>query len=364
MKARGNAGGWRDAAAGWLFLAPFLATYCLFLVYPFAKGIWISLFDWDLLAVSLNPDAKRFVGFDNYVRMLWGSDMVWGVATRPLLQGVGLLVAFAALLAVGLRRMGARTGATLAVLGFLVFAAGGWTPGEEGRWFDRRFWPVVGNTVTFVLLTVPAITAVALVLAAALNRETRAMSVLRTVFFLSQVLSVTVVTLIWQIMFSPQQGMIANIAASLGMTPVAWLTEPGYATAAIVIATLWWSLGIAMILFLAGLQDISKEIYEAATLDGSGPFATFFQITLPNLRRTVTLVVVLQIILHFQVFGQVHLMTNGGPNDQTQVLVRHIYQTAFRDSALGRGSAMAVFLFLIMAVFSAMQFFLNRETDR
>src|SRR5690606_6171185 len=119
VKARGNAGGWRDAAAGWLFLAPFLATYCVFLVYPFAKGIWISLYDWDLLAVSLNPDAKRFVGLDNYVRMLWGSEMAWGLAARPVLQGAGLLVAFGALLAIGLRRMSGRTGAVLAVAGFL-----------------------------------------------------------------------------------------------------------------------------------------------------------------------------------------------------------------------------------------------------
>jgi multiple sugar transport system permease protein len=119
-----------------------------------------------------------------------------------------------------------------------------------------------------------------------------------------------------------------------------------------------------MILFLAGLQEISKEIFEAAKLDNATPWQTFWYITVPNLRRTITLVVVLQIILHFQVFGQSHLMTNGGPNDQTQVLVRYIYQTAFRDSELGRASAMAVFLFFIMAGFSAIQFIVSREDSR
>jgi multiple sugar transport system permease protein len=148
-----------------------------------------------------------------------------------------------------------------------------------------------------------------------------------------------------------------------GGTPINWLTDQQFAMAAIVIATIWWSLGIAMILFLAGLQDISSEIYEAAALDNArGPRAFWF-ITLPNLRRTITLVVVLQIILHFQVFGQSHLMTQGGPNDTTQVLVRYIYQTGFRDSELGRASAMAVFLFVIMGAFSVVQFIIGREKD-
>lgn len=134
--------------------------------------------------------------------------------------------------------------------------------------------------------------------------------------------------------------------------------------AAIVVTTVWWSLGIAMILFLAGLQDISRDLFEAAALDNATGVKTFWYITLPNLKRTITLVVVLQIILHFQIFGQSHLMTNGGPNDTTQVLVRYIYQTAFRDSELGRASAMAVFLFLIIGAFSVVQFAIGREEDR
>lgn len=204
-------------------------------------------------------------------------------------------------------------------------------------------------------------TITALVLAAALNRETRAMAVLRTLFFLSQILSVTVVTLIWQIMFSPRQGLIANITMAFGGSPITWLTDERFAMAAIVITTIWWSLGIAMILFLAGLQDISADLYEAAALDNATGLRAFRYITLPNLKRTITVVVVLQIILHFQVFGQSHLMTRGGPNDTTQVLVRYIYQTAFRDSDLGRASAMAVLLFLVMGAFSVLQFVLGRE---
>lgn len=361
MAHRQAAGDRGDAVAGWLFLLPFLTVYCVFLVYPFLNGVWISLHEWNLLAVAMNPNAKSFVGLDNYVRIFWGTGMAWSAAAHPLLQGLAALAAIAAFIASLRGRISRRMAAVVIAGALLLGFAFGWAPGEGGRWYDRRFWPIVGNTMLFVAITVPAITAISLVLAAALNRETRAMAVLRTIFFLSQILSVTVVTLIWQIMFSAQQGMIGHIIGGLGGTPISWLTEPGFAMAAIVIATVWWSIGIAMMLFLAGLQDISKEIYEAAILDNSGPVQTFFNITLPNMKRTVTLVVILQIILHFQVFGQSHLMTNGGPNDQTQTLVRYIYQTAFRDSDLGRAAAVAVFLFLVIALFSALQFALGRE---
>ncbi|RDC69834.1 sugar ABC transporter permease [Rhodovulum sp. 12E13] len=340
-----------------------MAVYALFLVYPFFRGFWISLHDWNLLAVAFNPDAKEFVGLRNYERVMWGRNIEWAAFASPLLQGVGLLGMVAAAVLRYRGRISRATAVALATGSALLFLLPGFHPGEDGRWYDRRFWPTVGNTVLFVGLTVPGVTLTALILAAAMNRETRAMSVLRTLFFLSQVLSVTVVTLIWQIMFSPRQGLIANITEAFGGTPINWLTDEQFAMTAIVIATIWWSLGIAMILFLAGLQDISKDLYEAAALDNATGARAFWHITLPNLKRTITLVVILQIILHFQVFGQSHLMTQGGPNDTTQVLVRYIYQTGFRDSELGRASAMAVFLFVIMGGFSVLQFLVGREKE-
>ena len=155
------------------------------------------------------------------------------------------------------------------------------------------------------------------------------MAVLRTLFFVSQVLSVTVVTLIWQIMFSPRQGLIANVFEGLSVEPLTWLTNEHLAMPALVITTVWWSIGIAVMLFLAGLQDINPEIYEASEMDGATAVQSFFLITIPNIGTTLLLVSVLQIVLHFQVFGQSHLMTGGGPNDETQVLVRYIYQRRF-----------------------------------
>lgn len=354
----------REAVAAGLFLAPFLLFYSFFLVYPFFKGIWISLHDWNVLAVAMNPNAKHFIGLENYRHIFWGRHIEWAALRHPLLQGLCIAAVIAAAWLYSVKRI-ARSSFLAVLIGAILFLfIFGWGPAENGRWFDRRFWPIVGNTILFVLLVAPTVTIVSMALAAVLNRETKAMAVLRTVFFLSQVLSVTVVTLIWQIMFSPNQGLIANVTQLFGGTPISWLTDQGFAMAAIVITTVWWSIGIAMILFLAGLQEISKEIFEAAKLDNASPLQTFWYITVPNLRRTITLVVVLQIILHFQVFGQSHLMTNGGPNDQTQVIVRYIYQTAFRDSELGRASAMAVFLFFIMAGFSAIQFLVSREDGK
>jgi multiple sugar transport system permease protein len=347
--------------AAYTLLLPFLAVYALFLIYPFFRGVWISLHDWNLLAIAFNPDAKEFVGLRNYVRVMWGRNIEWSLFAAPFWQVLGLIgLALSVLLRFG-DKLSRFNAIALGVASVLLIVIPGFHAGEGGRWFDRRFWPTVGNTLVFVGLAVPGVTISALLLAAAVNRETRAMSMLRTLFFLSQVLSVTVVTLIWQIMFSPRQGLIANITQAVGGTPINWLTDQQFAMAAIVIATIWWSLGIAMILFLAGLQDISKDLYEAAALDNATGARAFWYITLPNLKRTITVVVILQIILHFQVFGQSHLMTQGGPNDSTQVLVRYIYQTGFRDSELGRASAMAVFLFVIMGCFSIIQFVVGRE---
>ena len=352
-----------QAQAAWILLAPFLVVYGAFLVYPFFRGIWISLHDWNLLAVAFNPDAREFVGLHNYERILWGRNIEWAAFSSPTLQVLGVVGVGLSVFLRRTERVSRATAIALGLAALLLFVLPGFHPGEGGRWYDRRFWPTVGNTIVFVGWTVPGVTLSALVLAAALNRETRAMSVLRTLFFLSQVLSVTVVTLIWQIMFSPRQGLIANVTELFGGSPIVWLTDERFAMAAIVITTVWWSVGIAMILFLAGLQDISRDLYEAGALDNATGFRAFWYITLPNLKRTITLVIVLQIILHFQVFGQSHLMTNGGPDDTTQVLVRYVYQTAFRDSELGRASAMAVFLFVIMGSFSVLQFLLGREED-
>ena len=354
--ARRRARGVQDNLEGYAFAAPFLVAYGLFLIYPFFKGIWISLHDWNLLAVAFDPAAKKFVGLENYIHMVWGRHLVWGVDHLVWARLLGLAAVAAAVAFASSGRLRWRTAILFAVIGVLLFGVAlGIHPASDGRWFDRRFWHIVWNTLLFVLLTVPAVTVIALGLAIALNRQSRHAAALRTAFFLSQVLSVTVVTLIWQFMFSPKQGILANVMTALGMRPIEWITNTSLAMPAIVITTVWWSIGFAMIIYLAGLQEIPDELYEAARIDGAGGWTILRNITLPALSRTTTLVVVLQIILQFQVFGQSHLITRGGPNDSTQVLVRYIYQTAFQNSQLGYASALSVFLFIFMLGFSLLQ---------
>ena len=139
------------------------------------------------------------------------------------------------------------------------------------------------------------------------------------------------------------------------------VTDPAFAMPAIVIAAVRWSIGFAFVAFLAGLHEIPDELYEAGRADGAGHRAVLRHIILSGLRRTTTFIVVMQIVLHFQVFGQSHLITGGGPHDETQVLVRHIHQTAIRDSELGYALALAIFLFMLMLVFSLLQLRIRRE---
>lgn len=354
----------RDALEGYAFVAPFLIAYLLFLVIPFARGVWIGMHDWNLLAVVFNPDAKEFQGFENWRDMVWGRGLVWSATVRWGWRLLGLAAAVWLAVRAARGRMPRALGFGLAAALALAFGVlAGVTPGADGAWGDPRFYKIVGNTLLFVAATVPAICVLALLLAISLNRTGPYAAALRTAFFISQVLSVTVVTLIWQLIYSPAQGILANVFRALGLEPITWITNPALAMPSIVIATVWWSLGFAMILFLAGLQEIPAERYEAARLDGAGALQVFRWVTLPGISRTFTLVVVFEIILHFQVFGQSHLITRGGPNDATQTLVRYIYQTAFRDGQLGYASALAMVLFALMLVFSLIQMRLERRTD-
>lgn len=362
--SRRGLGALRTHVEGYAFVAPFVIVYLAFLVVPFARGVWIGMHEWNLLEVVFNPDAKALVGLQNWQDMLWGRGLVWSATARWAWRLAGLAVAAWLVLRTARGRMGRAAGYGLAAALAIAFGAlAGVVPGESGAFGDPRFYRIVGNTLLFVGATVPAVCALGLLLAVALNRTGPYAAALRTAFFISQVLSVTVVTLIWQLIYSPAQGILANLFRTLGLEPITWITNPALAMPSIVIATVWWSLGFAMVLFLAGLQEIPAERYEAARLDGAGGWQVFRFITFPGIARTLTLVVVFEIVLHFQVFGQAHLITRGGPNDATQTLVRYIYQTAFRDGELGYASALAIVLFALMLVFSLLQMRLERRTD-
>ena len=226
---------------------------------------------------------------------------------------------------------------------------------------DKVFLQSVWNTFYFVLLTVPSLALIGLFLALCLNRRTRSAAVLRTLFFSSSVLSVTIVTLIWRIVFIPNVGLLSTIYGWFGATAPAFISDPDLAMIGIAIATVWWCIGLPMMLFLSALQQIPQDIYEAAALDNANRWQTLRSITLPSIKRTFILVVIVQIVLQFQLFGQAWLMTRGGPNNLTKPIVLYIYDTAFRRWDLGMGAAASEILFVLILIAAMAQYLVTRN---
>ncbi|MFT0763242.1 sugar ABC transporter permease [Actinomyces sp. F1_1611] len=346
----------RQWLGNFVFVIPFLVVYGAFILYPVVQAVLMSLFDWDLLG-----KAPQWTGMDNYVRMLGGVGLQWGIGSYWPLQLICLLGGIWLLIwAWRRRRLGA--GEILLVVVLLLLAVAlGVHPGEGGTWNDPRFWNAFKNTVLFTVISTPIIAGLGLVLALALNSGRRGTGIYRALLFLPYVLPVSVATLIWSYLMNPSRGLIARVTEFFGLGAIPWLSDPRFAMGAIIVTTVWWTVGFNMVLFGAGLQDIDPSLYEAAALDGAGPWRRFVSITLPGLKHATLLVVVTQVIASFQIFGQVNIMTNGGPGGVTDVLVRYIYQTGFRDAQLGYASAMSLFLFVVMVLVSLIQFLMSRE---
>lgn len=340
----------RAAFDGLLFLAPFLVVYAIFLLAPVGQALLMSGFSWDLLG-----SPPQFLGAGNYVRMLWGTEMEWS-PTHLFLVRLALL-AVAALLAVRARRTGSTAGAVvIGLAGLAVAVVLGVHPSAEGSWNDPAFWTSFGNTAVFTVVSTPLLIAFGLLLALALHTPRRGTSAYRAVFFLPYVLPISAVTLIWSYLLNPDRGLIAGFLGWFGVKGIPFLADPQLAMPAIIVTTLWWSVGFNMVLFLAGLQDIEPSLYEASSLDGANAWQRFRNITLPGLSHVMVLVAVTQLIASFQIFGQVFIMTKGGPGTATIVLIQHIYEAGFKNYQLGYAAAISVFLFLLMAAVSAVQF--------
>jgi multiple sugar transport system permease protein len=221
---------------------------------------------------------------------------------------------------------------------------------------DDIFRGAVRNTFLFVALTVPTFLVLGLGLALALNRRTRGAAVLRAIFFGTSILSVTIVTIVWKVVFIPERGLLASLFALVGAEAPAFLSEPDLALLAVAITTVWWVLGLPMILFLAALQQIPDELYEAAALDNASRWRTFRHITLPSIRRTMIVVVIYEIVAQFQLFGQSLLLTGGGPSNATRSIVQFVYEQGFRDWDMGYAAAASEVLFLIIAVVALTQY--------
>jgi multiple sugar transport system permease protein len=225
---------------------------------------------------------------------------------------------------------------------------------------DTRFHVSLWNTVFYTVASTLPILAIPLFLAVALNRG-RLRTLLRGAFFFPFTLSVVTVGLTWLWLLDPVVGPFNYYVKAAGLPARSWLADPSLAMWAIIGTTVWWVTGYYLVIYLAGLQDIPRELYEAAALDGAGAWRSFWRITLPLLRPVLLFVVVTHVIGSFQLFGLVFVVTGGGPGDATRTVVQHLYETAFQNFFhFGSASAMAWVLFLVILVFSVLQFRLMR----
>jgi ABC-type sugar transport system permease subunit len=220
---------------------------------------------------------------------------------------------------------------------------------------DGLFWNAAKNTAIYALY-VPLTMACALGVAILLNRRIKGVALLRAIFFLPYITSFVAISIVWQWMYDPNFGIFNWVLGLFGLGPFPWLNSPSTALMALIILAVWIHIGFQMIIFLAGLQAIPNELYEAAMIDGAGPWRRFWRITLPMLKPTTFFVLVTSIIGSFQVFTFVYVMTEGGPLHATDVIVYHIYQNAWQFLRMGYASAMSWVLFAVIFVITLIQF--------
>jgi multiple sugar transport system permease protein len=283
--------------AAWLFLAPAMTAIGIFFALPVLAAFILSFTDFDIYALG-NLAYVRFVGFDNYVRIF---DM-------PL------------------------------------------------------FWSALRNTFYFVLVGGPLSVAVSLGAALMLNSKlAKWKSFYRTVYFLPVVSSLIAVAIIWRYLYHPAHGLLNYLLSLADIAPIDWLGDPDIAMPAIIIMAVWKNFGYNMLIFIAGLQNISDELYEAAHIDGAGWWVQFRSITLPMLKPTSVFVVMITVIGYFQLFAEPYVMTQGGPLNSTMSIVLLMYEQGFRWWNMGFAAAIAFILFLIIMFFTVIQLLLQRS---
>lgn len=221
---------------------------------------------------------------------------------------------------------------------------------------SREFWNSLKNTALYVL-HVPAGMLVSLGLALLLNRSRMpGLGLLRTIFYLPSITSFVAIALVWQWIYNPDFGLFNYALSLLGLGPLPWLHDPATALLSLMLMAIWIQAGYQMVIFLAGLQNIPAYLYEAARIDGAGPWQRFVHITLPQLRPTTFFILVTSVIGSFQVFTQIYVMTEGGPLQATEVIVYYIYKNAWDYLRMGYASAMSFILFAIILLLTLLQF--------
>ncbi|MBW7456744.1 carbohydrate ABC transporter permease [Paenibacillus sepulcri] len=216
---------------------------------------------------------------------------------------------------------------------------------------DDLFYQSLKVTFIFALVSVPLFQIMSILVAVLLNMRSRGMKVFRLVFFMPSVIPAVAISMMWVMIFNPEYGILNQALAWFGIQGPAWLQDPSYALGALIVMGLW-GIGNTVIIYLSGLQGVPEDLYEAAELDGAGPFRRFFGITLPLISPTVFFNVIMGIIGGFQYFTQAFVMTEGGPLNSTLFYNLYLYNKAFKEFDMGYASALSWILFLIIMVFT------------
>lgn len=224
-------------------------------------------------------------------------------------------------------------------------------------WRDRVFWQTLGNTLTYLIFAVPSLVIFSLALAILVNQKIRTINFFRAIYYFPVVVSVVVAGIAWKWVYA-QNGILnyfLSIVSSQNIT-IPWLTDPRTAIFAVISVVIWRGVGYYMVIYLAGLQSIPQDLYEAAAIDGSDGWQKHFDITIPLMRPYIILVSVISSISAMKIFEEVYIMSQGGPANATKTIVYHLYDKGFTSLEMGYASAIGVFLFLVIFIISITTF--------
>ena len=227
---------------------------------------------------------------------------------------------------------------------------------------DGDMWRSLGNTAWFTLLSTIPLVIIALVMAVLVEQGLPGQWLWRLSFFMPFLLASTVISQIWVWIFNPQLGIANAVLEAFGLEGVAWLQNPDTAMIGVVIATVWWTIGFNFLLYLAAIQNIPAQQYEAAAIDGAGKFRQFWSITLPQLLPTTLLIVMLQVLASLKLFDQVYQMTGGGPGGATRSILQYVYEVGFTGYRFGYSAAISYVFFAIVVIVSLIQFRFTRRS--